>query len=73
MGGPTANIRGLCNGYRIRGRMEFAQEVVATYGCRTTAEDHAKRDFVSSVGAAVTEIYQAWWGRGRRGRVGLWR
>ena len=56
VGGPTANIRGLCKGYRIRGREEFSQTVVETDGCRKTAEDHAKIKFDSSVGATATVI-----------------
>ena len=49
-----------------------SQAVVATGGCRKKAEYHAKTDFDISVGAAATGIWQAWWGRGRRGIVGLW-
>ena len=64
---PTTNIRVMCEGDGIQRRGEVARSVVATGGCRTTAEDHAKRDFESSVGAAGTGIWQAWWGRGRRG------
>ena len=70
--GPTANIRGLWEGYGIRGREGVVREVVATDGCVTAAEDHAKRYFGSSMGAAATVIWKAWWGRERIGRVGLW-
>ena len=50
VGGPTANIKGLCKEYGIRGRGEVYQDVVLTGGFRTTDEGHVKRDFSSSVG-----------------------
>ena len=49
VGGPTANIRGLYKGDGIQRRVEVVQEVVASDGCVTEAEDYAKRDLVSSV------------------------
>ena len=40
--------------------------------CGTASEDHTKRNFGSSVGAAAKGIWKAWWGRGKIGIVGLW-
>ena len=39
VGGPTANIRGLCKGDGIQGREEVAQEVVTIDGCGKTSKD----------------------------------
>ena len=72
MGGPTANIRGLCKGDRIQGRGEVAQAVMEEGGCGEKIGDHDKRYFSSSVGAAATGIWQAWWGRGKRVIFSLW-
>ena len=44
---------------------------MAVDGYKTTAECHVKRDFGSSVGETATGIWQAWWGKGRRGGVGI--
>ena len=55
-----ATIRGLCEGDGIRGRGEIAQSVVASDSCGTEAEDHSKRDFGSSVGAAEIVIWKVW-------------
>ena len=60
VGGPTANIRGMCEGDRVRGRGDVAQAVVASDGCVTAAEDHAKRYFSRIVGAVATGIWQVW-------------
>ena len=56
VGGPLANILGMCKGYRIRGREEVTQAVVAVDGCRTTSEDRAKIYFGRSMEAAATGI-----------------
>ena len=56
LGGPTSNIRGLCEGDGIRGRGGVAQAVVETSGCGTTAEGHVKIYFGRSVGAAAMGI-----------------
>ena len=50
------NIRGLRKIDGVRGRGEVAHAAVASESRGTTAEDHVKRDFGSSVGAAAKEI-----------------
>ena len=60
MGGTTANIRGLYKRDGIRGMGEVERTVVDTDSYGTAAEDQAKRDFGSSVGAAVTGIWKVW-------------
>ena len=59
VGGPTANIQGFCKVDGIRGRGEVAQ-TVASDGCGTAVEDHAKRYFGSRVIAAEAGIWQVW-------------
>ena len=71
MGGSTAYIRVMYEGYGIRGRGEVLRAVDMKGGLRTTAESHVKRDFGRRVGAAATGIWQAWSGRARRGGVSL--
>ena len=56
VGSPVSNIRGLCKRERVQGRGEGAQAVVALESRGTEAEDHAKRDFGSSKGAAAIGI-----------------
>ena len=59
VGGSMCNIQGLYEEDGIQGRGEVTHAVVATDGCRTTAEDYAKRDFGISMGVLVTRIWQA--------------
>ena len=56
----------------MRGRGEVALSVVTKDIYVTTAEDHNKRYFGSSVGEVATGIGQSWWGRWGIGILGLW-
>ena len=46
--------------------------LVAKVSCSKIDERHVERGFCGSVAAAEMGIWQAWWGQGRRGGVGLW-
>ena len=54
------NIRAFSKIDGVQGQGDGAREIVVSDSRRTEDEDHAKRDFVISVGAAVTGIWQAW-------------
>ena len=73
MGGPTAYLRGMYKVDTILGGREVKRAVVATGGCGTTVESHAKRYLGDILGLAATGIRQTGWGRGRRGGIVLWK
>ena len=73
VGLPVTGIQGLCKRDGVRGQGEGALAVMALDSRVMAAEYRAKRYFGSCAGSAVTGIWQSWWGRGRVGRVVLWR
>ena len=65
MGGPLANIWGLCKGDRIRGRGEVARAVVALGICGATTGCHVKN--ISVEAGKWRRQESDWCGAGKRG------